>query len=250
MNYLQVIILGFIQGITEFLPVSSSGHLVIANKLMGLEPDIALSVILHAASLIAVLIYFRKRIFTIGTEVLTRDKKGYLYILYIIIGILPAVIAGLLFEDILDAFFSSLSFVGIFLLITSLLLFLGEKFKRETQPLTFKNSLIIGLMQILALLPGISRSGTTISTGLLTGLKREDAVSFSFLMAIPLIMGAVVLKIDDMINNNLFSLYSLAGFISSFATSWIAIDIMISKLKDFRIFSYYTAILGIICLLF
>jgi len=249
MNFFKAIIMGFIQGITEFLPISSSGHLLISNKLLGLEPNISFSIILHAASLLAVLIYFRENIFMILGQILKKDRSGYNYSCHLLVGIIPAVIAGLLFEDLLESTFSTLRFVGMFLLLNSLLLITGEKLKKENRLLNLPGALGIGLMQIFALLPGISRSGSTISAGLIIGLKREDAVAFSFLMAIPLITGAVILKFDDMVSGQLFTLYTMAGFISSFITSWVAVDIMISRLKDFRIFSLYTAVLGIICLL-
>ncbi len=246
MNVTQSILLGIVQGLTEFLPVSSSGHLVIVGKLSGVTPDITYTVMLHFASFLAVLIFFYKEILAIITGVFKRDQQKLAYVGQIIVAITPVVIAALIFEDYIESSFSSLKVVGGFLIITAAILFFGERVAKSNKQLTFKNSLIIGIAQIATLFPGISRSGTTISTGLALGLNRKEAVAFSFIMALPLIFGATILKIGDM--ETLLTTASLSGFISAFITSYLAIDFMFARIKNFNIFAAYTLIAGTSCL--
>jgi len=244
------ILLGIIQGLTEFLPISSSGHLAIAEKLFHLTPNLAFVVILHFSSFLAVLIYFNKKIILLTKDIFTLKKAGLSYLGYIMLGIIPAALAGLFFEDFIDQSFSSLKFVGVFLILTSFILYIGTRFSKENNKLSFKNSLIIGIFQIIALFPGVSRSGTTISTGLVLGLNREESISFSFIMALPLIAGAMLLKINDLLTLNLDFLTLSSGFIAAFITSIIAIDFIFQRIKSFKWFSIYTAIAGIILLTF
>ncbi len=232
------ILLAIIQAATEFLPVSSSGHLALFQNFLG-EPNLFLITILHLSSLLAVLIFLRKEIFQLITF-----KKVYRKMwIFLIIGTLPAAIFGLLFKKLVERTFSSLLFIGIFFLFTSAILFL-TKFYREYSKLNSKNSFFIGLIQILALFPGVSRSGTTISAALFSGVKREEAFKFSFLLFIPLAVGANILEIG----NFYFSYSLLISFLLCFILSLFYLYLLfyIIKKKKFWMFSIYTLIISLL----
>ncbi len=216
MGTFQAIILGIIQGLTEFLPISSSGHLVLFQQFFGLkEPELYFDISVHLGTMVAVFIYFIRDIQAIlssvtRSTVLFFSQKASLSDLYqepdfklailIVIGSVPTAIIGVLFKKISDQLFSSLSIVGVTLIITGLILWATRFVKSEGKPIggfSAKDALSIGVMQGLAIIPGISRSGSTIAVGLFLGLNRETAARFSFLLSIPAIMGAAVLILKD-----------------------------------------------------
>lgn len=237
------IMLAIIQAATEFLPISSSGHLALfGNSFSGI--NLFYFTILHLASVLAILIYTRKEI----KKLITFDYEYRKLLLYIIIGIIPAALVGFFFHNIIESSFTSNITIGIGFLFTGTILLASYKFQDTYQSLNKTKSLVIGLAQIAALFPGISRSGTTISFGLFSGLEKEEAFKFSFLMAIPLILGAVILEFK----NAYFSIELLAGFIVCTIFSLIFLNLLnqIIKRNYFWLFGIYCLILGIITLVF
>lgn len=195
MDYLSAIILAFVQGVTEWLPVSSSGHLVLFQHLLGVGPDVLLDTALHVATLIAVVIVYRKTLARMFVALVRWQTKSpdFKLIWWLLIATIPIGLAGLLFKNFIEAAFTSLLLVGITLLVTGALLHF-TKYAKPARKLTLKSAFVIGLAQVIALLPGISRSGATIAAGLYQGVKREDAAAFSFLLFIPAVLGAGVLQ--------------------------------------------------------
>jgi undecaprenyl-diphosphatase len=245
---LNEIVLSFIQAATEFLPVSSSGHLALFSNFFG-EVDLFFITFLHLASLFAVLVFTRKEIF----QLLSFKKEHRKTLYFLIIAIIPAAVIGFLFEDIIGKAFSSFLFLGFGFLFTGTLLFLTKFVKNKNKEINFKNSFLIGIFQILALFPGISRSGTTISVGLFSGINREKAAKFSFLLFIPLSVGAFLLEVKDYIFGDLvfnISGYTLAfSFIFCFVLSLVFLNLLyyIIKKEKFWIFSFYCWVVGILC---
>jgi undecaprenyl-diphosphatase len=197
MTYTQAIISGVIQGITEFLPVSSSGHLVILQNYFGYkEPQLLFNVFLHIGTLFAVLVYFWQDI----VKVFIKERR---LLLAVIIGSIPTAFIGYFFKDILESLFANIQIVGIMLYVTAVLLFLadfaGNRFKGLSPMKTpgIINSIIIGIVQGISIIPGISRSGATVSSAMLLKIEKEMAVRFSFLLSIPAILGALFLKLSD-----------------------------------------------------
>ena len=255
MSYLEAIILGIIQGLTEFLPVSSSGHLELAKAIFGdhslPQDSLTFTVILHFATAMSTMVVFRKEVFTIIKGLFQFKWNDELqFSLKIIISMIPATIIGLLFEDELEAFFGGkILMVGFMLLITALLLLLADKAKSTDQNVNYKNAFIIGVSQAIAMLPGISRSGATISTSVLLGIDRVKAARFSFLMVVPLIFGKVAKDVlggeisfqSDQIGS------MTAGFLAAFISGLFACNWMISLVKRSKLyyFAIYCFIVGI-----
>ena len=254
MTYLEAIILGVIQGLTEFLPVSSSGHLELAKAFFGdtslPQESLTFTVILHFATALSTIVIFRKELVQIFRGLFQFKLNEELYFsLKIIISMIPATIIGLLFEKELEAFFNgNILLVGFMLLITGLLLFLADEAKNTDHGVTYKNAFIIGISQAIAMLPGISRSGATISTSVLLGVDRTKAARFSFLMVVPLIFGKVAK--DFMGGSISFSDEKLgvmiAGFTAAFIAGLLACSWMISLVKSSKLyyFSIYCFLVG------
>ena len=200
-NTLSAIILGIIQGLTEFLPVSSSGHLELAKYILNdqsvAEQSMLMTVVLHAATALSTIVVFRKEILEILQGLFQfKWNEQTQFSLKIIISMIPAAIVGKLFEKQLEDLFSQkIVLVGIMLFITGLLLLLADRAKNTNRKVSYKNAFVIGVAQMIAMLPGISRSGATISTSVLLGIDRERAARFSFLMVVPLILGKMFLDI-------------------------------------------------------
>ena len=254
MEVIKAVILGIIQGLTEFLPVSSSGHLVIFSELLGFqEQGIAFEVFLHFGTLLAVLIYFRKEIMHLITapyEVWIKKEAGeesreYLnWDIQIIIATIPAVIIGLAFKDEIEAAFSNVFMVYFMLIITGTLMFSIPFIKQRDEKITARRSLFIGLAQAFAIMPGISRSGSTIFTGIIQGIKSETAAKFSFLMSVPVIFGAVILKTKDLLDvppSSAELLNLIVGTIASFVAGYFAIIWLMDFVKKGKLqwFGYY-----------
>jgi undecaprenyl-diphosphatase len=258
MDVLEAIILGVIQGLTEFLPVSSSGHLELAKVILGdtsvPEESLTFTVVLHFATALSTIVIFRKEIVEIFKGLFQFQwNDEFKFSLKIIISMFPAVIIGLLFEEELESFFGGkILLVGCMLLLTALLLLLADKAKNTKKEVSFSNAALIGISQAIAMLPGISRSGATISTSVLLGVDRTKAAKFSFLMVVPLIFGKIG---KDLLSGGLIFQSSevmpiTAGFIAAFLAGLLACKWMISLVKKSKLsyFSIYCAIVGSIAI--
>ena len=255
MTIIESIVLGIIQGFTEFLPVSSSGHLELAKVILGdtsvPEESLTFTVVLHFSTALSTLVIFRKEVLEIfrGLFQLKWNEEAK-FSLKIILSMIPAVFVGLLFEEQLAVFFSgNLLLVGLMLLLTAVLLLLADKAKSTNKKVSFSNAILIGVSQAIAMLPGISRSGATISTSVLLGIDRTKAARFSFLMVVPLIFGKIgkdVLSGDLNFQSSEIITIS-AGFIAAFVAGLLACKWMISLVKKSKLsyFSLYCAIVGI-----
>ncbi|MDP2542402.1 MULTISPECIES: undecaprenyl-diphosphate phosphatase [Tenacibaculum] len=258
MDLLEAIILGIIQGLTEFLPVSSSGHLELAKALFGdtsvPQESLTFTVVLHAATALSTIVVFRKEIAEIFRGLFQfKWNEEMQFSVKIILSMIPAVVIGLAFEKELESFFGGkVLLVGFMLLVTAVLLLLADKAKNTNKSVSFKSSVIIGISQAIAMLPGISRSGATISTSVLLGVDRTKAARFSFLMVVPLILGKVAKDIlSGEINFQSSEIVPLsAGFIAAFISGLLACTWMIALVKKSKLsyFSLYCAIVGLIAI--
>ncbi|PKM69404.1 MAG: UDP pyrophosphate phosphatase [Firmicutes bacterium HGW-Firmicutes-19] len=259
------IILAIIQGITEPIPVSSSGHLVIAKSLFGLQtPDATLEILLHAGSLVAIIVYYYKDIKDLVVLGLgyfikpTKQKQPYfLYGLKLIVATIPAGIIGLLFKDYLEASLNSPKFAGGFLLYTALLLFIASRIKPNptNKTIGFKNALLTGLAQAVALLPGVSRSGSTNAASLIQGYDTDTSMRFAFLMFIPIALVVILGGIPDMLANpefgSLFIPYMIAMLVSGIVTYYaIKVFRIVLIKRKLHYFAYYCIFLGLFTILF
>ena len=255
MEVLNAIILGIIQGLTEFLPVSSSGHLEIAKFLLGenklANESLLMTVVLHCATAFSTIVIFRKEILEIFKGLLSfNNNESFWFSVKIIISMIPAAIIGFFFDSEVELLFNgNLTIVGIMLIVTGLLLFMADKAKVTEKKINLKTAFLIGISQAIAIIPGISRSGATISTAVLLGIDKENSAKFSFLMVVPLILGKVskdILDSENLISDQ--SLYPLLiGFIFAFITGIFACKWMIKLVKNSKLkyFSYYCFIIGL-----
>lgn len=258
MDILEAIILGIIQGLTEFLPVSSSGHLELAKAILGdtsvPEESLTFTVVLHFATALSTIVIFRKEILEILKGLLQfKWNEEFKFSLKIIISMIPAVFVGLVFEEQLESFFGGkILLVGCMLLLTAVLLLLADKAKQTNKKVSFSNSVIIGISQAIAMLPGISRSGATISTSVLLGIDRTRAAKFSFLMVVPLIFGKIGKDVlsGDLSFQSSEMLPIVAGFVAAFLAGLLACKWMIALVKKSKLsyFSIYCAIVGSIAI--
>jgi undecaprenyl-diphosphatase len=258
MSLLQALILGIIQGLTEFLPVSSSGHLEIAKVLFGDQSlpkeSLTFTVVLHFATALSTLVVFRKEVIEIFKGLFQfKWNEELIFSLKIILSMIPAVIIGLLFEEQLEALFSGrIMLVGFMLLVTAFLLLLADRTKKTNKKVSFTNAFIIGVSQAIAMIPGISRSGATISTSVLLGVDRERAARFSFLMVVPLIIGKVAKDfLGGTINFESSQIGVLGiGFIGSFVAGLFACTWMIRLVKRSKLtyFAIYCLVIGLIAI--
>ena len=258
MDIIESIVLGLIQGLTEFLPVSSSGHLELAKAILGdtsvPQESLTFTVVLHFATALSTLVIFRKEVIEIFKGLFQfKWNEQTQFSLKIIASMIPAVIVGLLFEEQLEAFFGGkILLVGAMLLVTAVLLLLADKAKKTDKKVSFTNAVIIGVSQAIAMLPGISRSGATISTSVLLGVDRTKAARFSFLMVVPLIIGKVAKDLmSGEINFSSSEVVPLtAGFIAAFVSGLLACTWMISLVKKSKLsyFAIYCAIVGVVAI--
>ncbi|MBR6116799.1 MAG: undecaprenyl-diphosphate phosphatase [Paludibacteraceae bacterium] len=264
MSWWEALILGIVQGLTEFLPVSSSGHLTIMQTLMGIEfaeGDMLLfDVVVHAATVCATFVVLWKEIVWLlrGTFTTPARNQEKVYAGKILVSMIPVFVVGMFFKDRVEQIFGSgLMIVGICLLVTAALLCFAQYAKpREKQTISWADSLIIGLGQALAVLPGLSRSGTTIATGILLGNKKEEVAQFSFLMVLIPILGAALLDVKDIISGEVVSGLGigvlLIGFVAAFATGYAACRWMLEIVKKQKLiyFSIYCCIIGLFALVY
>ena len=260
MSLYESLILGIIQGITEFLPISSSGHLEIFKEIFGSnyrpKESLLITITLHAATALSTVFYFRKDIGFIFKELL-RFKKSESsdFTLKIILSMIPAVIVGLFFKDFITSLFDrNFLLVGFMLLITAFLLFQADRIGKNNKPLNYLYALLIGVIQAIAILPGISRSGATIAMAVFLGIDRERAARFSFLMVIPLIFGSMVKSLFeiDSVNQSPDFLSLLVGFIAAFITGIFACKWMVALVKKSKLkyFSFYCIVVGFIAIVY
>ncbi len=260
MEIIDSIILGIVQGLTEFLPVSSSGHLELGKAILGdnsiPKESLLFTVVLHFATALSTIVVFRKDIANIFKGILKFEwNEDLQFAAKIAVSMIPAVLVGLFFEEQLEQLFGgNILLVGCMLIVTAILLFLADKAKDSSKKVSFKNAFIIGVSQAIAMLPGISRSGATISTSVLLGNDKTKAARFSFLMVVPLIFGKIA---KDVLNGDLtyeshnFTALSV-GFIAAFIAGLFACTWMIALVKKSKLsyFAVYCVIVGLIAIAF
>ena len=259
MEVIDAILLGVIQGLTEFLPVSSSGHLELAKAMLGEnsipEESLMITVVLHFATALSTIVVFRKDIAEIFRGLFQfKWNDETKFSLKIILSMIPAAVIGVLFEDQLETLFGgTVLFVGFMLLITALLLWLADRAKNTGKTVSYSNAFVIGIAQAIALLPGISRSGATISTSVLLGNDKTKAARFSFLMVVPLILGKIAkdLLSGDLTDTTIAITPLIAGFLAAFiagiaACTWMIGLVRKSKLSYFAIYCFVVGIIAII----
>ena len=264
MELWKAIIVGIVQGLAEFLPVSSSGHIVLTQYLLGIrelgaehQPDLSFEIILHLGTLVSVLIFFRKSLWRLTLSLFNRQmKEDRMMILWLGVATVPAVIAAFLFKDFFDAAPGKPVFVSGLLIVTGLVLFVPRLVKGKAAKVGLRSSVIMGIGQAFAILPGISRSGSTIAAGLMSGVKAERAAEFSFLMSIPAIAGGFVLTLKDQMEEtgsfgdalkSCFNGPYVAGAISAGVVGLFAIYVVMGAVKRGKLeyFSYYCFVAGI-----
>ncbi len=255
MDAWEAIVLGIVQGLTEFLPVSSSGHLELGKALLGdqsvPEESLLFTVVLHFATALSTLVVFRKDVWDILKGLFQfKWNEETRFSLKIIVSMIPAVLIGVLFEEQLEALFGgNIGFVGAMLIVTALLLWLADKAKNTEKKVSYKNAFVIGIAQAIAMLPGISRSGATISTSVLLGNDKNKAARFSFLMVVPLIFGKIA---KDIVSGDLsaetanFTTLGL-GFVAAFVAGLLACTWMIALVRKSKLswFAIYCLLVGI-----
>lgn len=268
MDIIQAIIMGIVQGLTEFLPVSSSAHLVLTPELLGAKSSLAFDTLLHAGTLVAVIGYFWKDITSMiksfvsslldiprgkFKEELTEDPYKRLAWL-VVVGTIPAGLMGVLFKSEFEALFDSVTMVGFFLLVTGVILWSSEwitkknsdKKSKDIKEVSFTNSLVIGVFQGFAIAPGISRSGSTIAAGLFSGLERKLAARYSFLLSIPAILGATLIQVKDIVTFDANTEVLVLGFLAAVISSYLAVKFMMGYIQkhSLNIFAIYCWIVG------
>lgn len=250
MNYFQGALLGIVQGLTEFLPVSSSGHLVIVQGLLGImEPGITFEVLVHFGTVLSVIWVFSGDILRILKQ-FSRERTERHFLLMLILGIIPTGIMGLLLKDLFAVLYESVFSVGLALLFTGMLLFILQKFppgNKKEGDIRPADALLVSIAQGLAIIPGLSRSGSTIVTALWRGLDRETAVRYSFLLSVPVILGATVVELKDLAGTaGGLTGPTLLGALAAFVSGIFAIKVFVRFLKSgrFHYFAYYCWLAG------
>ena len=255
MDFVQILILSIIQGITEFLPISSQSHLILTSKLLGMsDQGLSFDIALHAGSLLAILIYYRKEV----TKIMSISDEGIQYLKLIIIGSIPLPIIGLLFVDIVSENLRTINTIAFMTIVFALLLYFAERRNHENKnsfaTLSFFTIIFIGFMQTLAIMPGVSRSGIVITAALLLNYSREDSIKIAFLLSIPAIFMATVyqsMQLYEVGNIEILNEH-LLGMILSFIFSYITIHLFISTINKISFTPYivYRLALGLLLLTF
>ena len=273
MGYIEAVILGLVQGLAEFLPISSSGHLALLQKIFGVEGDKVLlfAVLLHVGTLVSVFVIYWKDIWELLVELVVTIKdlctgKGLRLSerpvrklgIMIIVATIPTAMIGLLFNDFFEGLYTSMISVGVGFLITGVIMYVAEKMSaanKGIEKMNFRNAIFVGVLQGIAIYPGISRSGSTLVGGLITGLKRDFAVKFAFLISIPSILGSVVLELPDAIKAGTDPTLLgpiAAGVVVAAISGFFAIKTMIRIVSNKKLsyFSYYVWVLGIFTIVY
>ena len=263
MEWFEALILGLLQGLTEFLPVSSSGHLAIGRDLLGIEAsgDLVFEVTVHAATVLSTIVVFRKEILKLLRGLFRfRMNDETDYILTILFSMIPVFVVGMFFKDKVESLFSSLLVVGLALIVTAMLLLFSDivSYRRKSAAALsdkYRNGIgwwqafVVGIGQAFAVIPGLSRSGTTISTGLLCGVKRSDVAQFSFLMVLVPILGEAFLDLvgGDVASSSIGTVPLLVGFLAAFVSGLFACKVMIALVKKAKLrwFALYCALVGL-----
>lgn len=255
MTIFQAIIIGIIQGLTEFLPVSSSGHIELSKAILGvnLDNNLEFSIAVHVATVLSTLLVFRKEIIDLFSGFFSFKLNDQTHFVFkLLISAIPVGVIGVLFKDQVEFLFEgNLAVVGLMLLVTAILLVLTRLVKpKTTKPIGYIDSIIIGLAQAAAVMPGLSRSGTTISTGLLLGKNRDEVARFSFIMVIIPVLGAAFLDIMKGDISNIISWPVIAGFIAAFVSGFLACSFMLRIVRKGNLywFALYCALVGIVAL--
>ncbi|MGB5160369.1 MAG: undecaprenyl-diphosphatase UppP [Thermoanaerobaculia bacterium] len=267
-DWFQALVLGIVQGATEYLPISSSGHLVIAQHLFGLEePALFFDIVLHLGTLVAVIWYYRKDIVKLVAETFAglrnlalghswketlKSYPGFRFALLIVVGTIPTAVIGLAFEDTFERLFGSVRLVGLMLIVTGTVLLLTRLARsggRDAAEMTWVDALTIGVVQGLAITPGISRSGITIAAALLLGIDRETAARYSFLLSIPSILGALLLRIGGA-HDGVGTTALVVGFTAAALTGYFCLALLVRLVKKGRLswFAPYCFALGLLAL--
>ena len=269
MDWIEAIILGLLQGLTEFLPVSSSGHLIIGKELLGIEAadDLVFEVLVHAATVLSTIVVFRKQLWGLLKGFFKfKNNDQTDYVLKICVSMIPVFIVGVFFKDFVEGLFQSIFVVGIALVCTSLLLFFSDMVsgprrkvslserKNYRNGISYWQAFVVGLSQAVAVVPGLSRSGTTISTGLICGVRRDVMAQFSFLMVLVPILGEAFLQLvgGDMGSSAIGALPLVLGFLSAFVSGLFACKVMIALVKKARLswFALYCAVVALLIFIF
>ena len=260
MSVIEAIILGIIQGLTEFLPVSSSGHLELAKVILGdnsvPQESMLMTVVLHGATALSTVVVFRKDIIDLFKGLFQfKNNDEFKFSLNIIISMIPAGLVGVLFNDEIEQFFGGkVLLVGSMLIITAILLIFADKAKHTDKKVGILQAILIGISQAIAILPGISRSGATISTSVLLGVDREKAARFSFLMVVPLILGKMAKDVLDGAFDTIEGpmLNYGVGFVAAFITGILACTWMIKLVKKSKLkyFAYYCLVVGVVAIVY
>jgi len=235
MTLIQSLILAVVQGVSEFLPISSSGHLNLAQHFFNLTPSLTFDIFLNTATLLSVLVFFRSNI-----------KFFFANLKQIIIGSIPAAIIGLLFKDQIETIFADITLLPLFFMITAAFVFCTQYFKHKSEKISYQQAVVIGLFQMLAILPGVSRSGSTIFAALLMGLSPATAFNFSFALFIPASLGALALGLKDIVGQNLFTLNNILAFIYTFVVGLISLTLLRRLLVNHKLwlFGIYSLLLA------
>lgn len=246
MSILEALILGAVQGFTEFIPISSSGHLVLVPEVLGWDPaGLSFDVLLHVGSLLALAVYFRADLMRIARSLVSGEAEGRHLLLLLAIGTIPAAVAGFALEDFFETRFGDAPTTALSLILTALILIAAEQMVRrrrsEGRPLDELGVLDaggVGAAQAFSILPGISRSGSTIAAGLALGMSRETAARFAFLLAIPALLGAAILKLPDLGADPIGLGAALVGFLASAVSSYLAIAGLIHYLRSRTLYPF------------
>lgn len=269
-DWLEALVLGIVQGATEYLPVSSSGHLVIAQHLFGLEePALFFDIVLHLGTLVAVVWYYRRDLVKLALETFEalrelasghswketlRSYPGFRFALLIFVGTIPTAVIGIAFEDTFERLFESVRLVGLMLILTGTVLLLTRLARgggRDAAEMRWPDALIIGVVQGMAITPGISRSGVTIAAALLLGIERETAARYSFLLSIPSILGALLLRMGGA-EDGVGTAALVVGFVAAALTGYLCLTLLVRLVKRGRLswFAPYCFALGLLALVF
>lgn len=265
MSWWEALLLGIVQGLTEFLPVSSSGHLEIGQAILGTagEENLTFAIVVHTATVLSTLVVLWKEVAQLfkGTFTTIKWNEEKNYVAMILVSMIPVFIVGMFFKDQVESFFGNgLKVVGICLCVTAVLLFVSEWLSKRRagmgHEVGYKDAIIIGLAQAVAVLPGLSRSGTTIATGLLCGVKKESVTQFSFLMVLIPILGEAFLELLDMLSGEVVNTLELApmivGFIAAFVSGCLACKFMINIVRRQKLiyFAIYCLCAGIFAMVY